>query len=84
MNSSRYKGRIKWFNVKEGWGYIAPDAGGDDMFLHISELKKLGMHAINEGQVLEYEVGIAPNKRPCAVNLVVKGDIVRLAINKAY
>ena len=63
------KGTVKWFNVKKGFGFITPDDGGDDLFVHHSEIKTEGYAKLNEGQSVEYEVGEG-KKGPCAVNVV--------------
>lgn len=62
-------GTVKWFNNKKGFGFIVPDAGGNDVFVHISAVEKSGMQAINEGQKLSYE--LAPDRagRMTAVDL---------------
>ena len=49
-------GTVKWFNDTKGYGFIAPDDGGKDSFLHISALEKAGLSHVNEGQKLEYDL----------------------------
>ena len=49
-------GTVKWFNATKGYGFIAPDDGGKDVFLHISALERAGMRAVNEGDKLSYDV----------------------------
>lgn len=53
-------GKVKWFNPAKGFGFIAPDQGGSDAFVHISELEKAGIRMLNEGQAVSYE--LATNK----------------------
>ena len=48
-------GTVKWFNATKGYGFIAPDAGGPDVFVHISAVERAGMRGLNEGQKLDYE-----------------------------
>jgi CspA family cold shock protein len=48
-------GTVKWFNPK-GYGFIQPQDGGRDVFVHISAVERAGLSSLNEGQVLEYEV----------------------------
>jgi cold shock protein len=50
------KGTVKWFNSKKGFGFIQPDDGGSDVFVHISAVERAGMHSLNEGQKVSYEV----------------------------
>jgi CspA family cold shock protein len=63
------KGTVKWFNPTKGFGFIAPDTGGKDVFVHISAVQKAGMRTLNEGQKLSFEVEQQQNGRSAAVNL---------------
>jgi CspA family cold shock protein len=49
-------GTVKWFNATKGFGFIQPDNGGDDAFVHISAVERAGMREIVEGQKLNYEL----------------------------
>ena len=49
-------GTVKWFNATKGFGFIQPDDGGNDVFVHISAVERAGMSTLNEGQRLTYEV----------------------------
>ena len=49
-------GSVKWFNGQKGFGFIQPDDGGKDVFVHISEVERAGMRDLNEGQKISYEV----------------------------
>ena len=62
-------GTVKWFNASKGFGFIAPDGGGDDLFVHHSEIKTSGYATLDEGQKVEFEVGEG-KKGPCATNVV--------------
>ena len=63
------KGTVRWFNAGKGFGLIAPDDGGEDLFVHHSEIKNSGGYAtLNDGQKVEYEVGQG-KKGPCANNV---------------
>lgn len=59
------KGTVKWFNGKKGYGFIAPEDGGKDLFVHFSEIDKEGYRNLEDGQLVEFEVGQGP-KGPCA------------------
>lgn len=50
-------GSVKWFNTQKGFGFIAPDDGGKDVFIHISALERSGIQGLQEGQRVEYELG---------------------------
>jgi CspA family cold shock protein len=49
-------GTVKWFNSQKGFGFIQPDSGGPDVFVHISAVERAGWSNLNEGQKLSYEV----------------------------
>jgi CspA family cold shock protein len=49
-------GTVKWFNPTKGFGFIEPDDGGKDVFVHISAVQRAGMESLNEGQKLSYEI----------------------------
>ena len=59
------EGTIKWFNDSKGFGFICPDDGGDDLFVHHSEIEMQGYASLAEGQAVEFEVGEG-KKGPCA------------------
>ena len=49
-------GTVKWFNPEKGFGFIVPDEGGKDVFVHISAVEEAGMKTLEEGQKVEYDV----------------------------
>ena len=49
-------GTVKWFNAQKGYGFIQPDGGGNDVFVHISAVERAGMSSLNEGQKVSYEL----------------------------
>ncbi len=63
------KGTVKWFNPTKGYGFIAPDSGGKDIFVHISAVQKAGMRTLNEGQKVGFEIEQQQNGRAAAVDL---------------
>jgi CspA family cold shock protein len=61
-------GTVKWFNSNKGYGFIKPDDGSADLFVHHSEIKSAGYASLDEGQKVEFEVGEG-KKGPCATNV---------------
>lgn len=61
-------GTVKWFNATKGYGFIQPEDGGSDVFVHISAVERAGLRSLNEGQRLEYELQTERGKT-AAVNL---------------
>jgi CspA family cold shock protein len=49
-------GTVKWFNQQKGYGFIQPDQGGKDVFVHISAVERSGLHSLHEGQKVSYEI----------------------------
>ena len=49
-------GTVKWFNSQKGYGFIQPDDGGKDVFVHISAVQRAGMQGLGEGQKISYEI----------------------------
>jgi CspA family cold shock protein len=62
-------GTVKWFNATKGYGFIGPDSGGKDIFVHISAVQKAGLRTLNEGQKLNFAVEEQANGRAAAVDL---------------
>jgi CspA family cold shock protein len=61
-------GTVKWFNATKGFGFIQPDTGGKDAFVHVSAVERAGLPSLNEGQKISYEVQKERGKE-AAVNL---------------
>ena len=61
-------GTVKWFNATKGFGFITPEDGGKDVFVHITAVHKAGLNGLNDGQKVTYEVGMERGKA-AAMNL---------------
>ena len=66
------KGTVKWFNATKGYGFITPENGGQDVFVHISAVERAGLRELRDGQVVSFEL-VADRKtgKTSAGNLVV-------------
>ena len=62
-------GTVKWFNLKKGYGFIEPEDGSKDIFVHISAVQRAGMDSLSEGQKVQYEVADGSDGRSSAENL---------------
>ena len=64
------KGTVKWFNNTKGYGFIEPEGGGKDVFVHISAVEQAGMSSLNEGQKVSFDVTTDPRRgKTSATNL---------------
>ncbi len=59
-------GTVKWFNPSKGFGFIQPDNGGTDVFVHISAVERAGLNSLNEGQKVSYELATDKGKTSAA------------------
>ena len=63
-------GIVKFFNASKGFGFIAPDDGGNDVFVHVSELERSGMRSLNEGDKVSFDTKVDPKRgKANAVNI---------------
>ena len=62
-------GRVKWFSDKKGYGFIAPDEGGKEIYVHHTEIKAEGRAYLHKGQKVEYDI-IEGKKGPIATNVI--------------
>lgn len=63
------QGTVKWFNGQKGFGFIQPDDGGNDVFVHISAVEQAGLSSLDENQKVSYETETGRNGKSSAVNL---------------
>jgi CspA family cold shock protein len=66
-------GTVKWFNPTKGFGFIQPDDGGNDAFVHISAVERAGLSTLNEGQKVSYELQPGQNGKSSAEKLSIVG-----------
>ncbi len=64
-------GTVKWFNPAKGYGFIEPEDGGKDAFVHISAVERAGLNTLNEGQKISYELQEGQNGRTSAEDLSI-------------
>ncbi|CAO2045690.1 unnamed protein product [Urochloa humidicola] len=69
MSSERVKGTVKWFNPTKGFGFITPEDGSEDLFVHQSSIKSDGYRSLNEGDTVEFAVGSGDDGRTKAVDV---------------
>ena len=66
-------GTVKWFNSQKGYGFIAPEGGSKDVFVHISAVERAGLQGLNEGQRIQYDLAPGKDGKSSAENLKVTG-----------
>ncbi len=64
-------GTVKWFNATKGFGFIEPENGGSDAFVHISAVERAGLRSLNEGQKVSYELRPGQNGKSSAEDLQI-------------
>jgi CspA family cold shock protein len=66
-------GTVKFFNMQRGFGFIQPDDGSKDAFVHISAVEQAGLRSLNEGQKVSYTLETGRNGKAAAINLSIAG-----------
>ena len=62
-------GTVKWFNANKGYGFIEPEGGSKDVFVHISAVEAAGMNTLNEGAKINFDLETGKNGKEAAVNI---------------
>ena len=70
-NITMANGTVKWFNATKGFGFIAPQGGSKDVFVHVSALERAGIRQLNDGQAVTFDLERDRNGRESATNLVL-------------
>ncbi|GGF80477.1 cold-shock protein [Paracoccus acridae] len=63
------RGTVKWFNTDKGYGFIAPETGGGDVFVHITAVQRAGLDTLRDGQKVSFELETGRNGKTSAVDL---------------
>lgn len=63
------KGTVKWFNTKKGYGFIQPESGEKDIFVHVTQLEKSGLRRLFDGQLVNYELYNDRDGKPAATDI---------------
>lgn len=64
-------GTVKWFNSSKGFGFIQPESGSKDIFVHVSAVERAGIHQLNDGQAVSFDLERDRDGRESATNLVL-------------
>jgi CspA family cold shock protein len=70
-NITMANGTVKWFNSSKGFGFIAPEDGSKDVFVHVSALERAGLSQLDDGQAVTFDLEADKNGRSSAVNLAL-------------
>ncbi len=65
------KGTVKWFNATKGFGFIAPEGGSKDVFVHVSALERAGIRQLDDGQAVTFDIESGRDGRESAINLSI-------------
>ena len=75
IEGKRYTGKVVWFSSKTGFGFVAPDNGSKDVFVHFKHIQVEGFKTLRQGQIVEFEMG-ENDRGPMAVNVKIIKDVV--------
>ncbi len=70
-NITMANGTVKWFNSTKGFGFIAPEGGSKDVFVHVTALERAGLRGLDDGQAVSFDIERDNNGRESATNLVL-------------
>ena len=65
------QGTVKWYNPAKRFGFIEPEEGDKDIFVHVTDVEAAGLSSLNEGQKIQCELATGENGRPSAIDLVI-------------
>jgi len=83
--AEKMKGSVKWFDAKKGFGFLVPDDGSPDVFVHHSSIHASGFRSLGEGEAVEFEVITEPNGKSKAIHVTgPNGDYVQGAPRREY
>lgn len=73
MSEDRHRGTVKWFNATKGFGFITPESGGDDLFVHQTSIQAQGFRSLREGESVEYKIAKGEDGRTKAIDVTGPG-----------
>ncbi|GMH42087.1 hypothetical protein BSKO_10006 [Bryopsis sp. KO-2023] len=73
MDGGRQRGTVKWFNATKGFGFITPESGGDDLFVHQTSIQSEGFRSLREGEPVEFDIATGDDGRTKAVRVTGPG-----------
>ena len=71
LSGGRHRGTVKWFNATKGFGFIAPEGGKKDVFVHITAMERAGIRQLADGQAVTFDIEAGRDGRESAINLAL-------------